>query len=436
MLSLLRKNTILKSHNNLKLQFESVFESAVDGIIIINDVGIILDVNKAASELFQYTKNELIGIPVTTIMPQHHAAQHDRYISDYLTTRKPKIIGIGREVEGLRKDGSQFPFWLSVNEVDQEEGKIFTGFIHDLSAVRKAEKELVKLNEDLENKVVQRTYDLEKVVNQLLHLNKQFEDEIIARKFTEEQLKLREAELQKSLEREKELGELKSRFVSIASHEFRTPLATISSSASLITKYVDETTQANRVKHIDKIKSSVAHLTNILNDFLSISKLEEGKAQARLSECNVEDIAHDFLEEIKPLVTQNKSFIPEITLKEKILCTDPNILKNILFNLVSNAIKYTKQNGIITLKLYDDDQNLHLVVSDNGIGIPLKDQKHLFDRFFRAENASNLEGTGLGLFIVKKYSELLHGDISFTSTEITGTTFTLILPKIKPCINP
>jgi signal transduction histidine kinase len=142
------------------------------------------------------------------------------------------------------------------------------------------------------------------------------------------------------------------------------------------------------------------------------------------------------LEEIKPLVTQNKSFIPEITLKEKILCTDPNILKNILFNLVSNAIKYTKQNGIITLKLYDDDQNLHLVVSDNGIGIPQKDQKHLFDRFFRAENASNLEGTGLGLFIVKKYSELLHGDISFTSTESTGTTFTLILPKIKPCINP
>jgi signal transduction histidine kinase len=213
-------------------------------------------------------------------------------------------------------------------------------------------------------------------------------------------------------------------------------LATISSSASLITKYVDETTQANRVKHIDKIKSSVTHLTNILNDFLSISKLEEGKAQARLSECNIEDIAHDFLEEIKPLVTLNKSFIPEITLKEKILCTDPNILKNILFNLVSNAIKYTKQNGIITLKLYDDDQNLHLVVSDNGIGIPQKDQKHLFDRFFRAENASNLEGTGLGLFIVKKYSELLHGDISFTSTEITGTTFTLILPKIKPCINP
>lgn len=389
--------------------------------------------NAAATRLFGYSRDELIQTSVNKLMPFTHSREHDHYINAYLETRKPKIIGIGREVEGVKKNGDKFPFWLSVNEIVMEEGNLFTGFIHDLTDMKKVEHELVHLNQELENKVVQRTYDLEKVVNQLLQLNKKHEDEISARKFTEEQLKIRESELKKSLEKEKELGELKSRFVSMASHEFRTPLATIASSASLILKYSSEETQANREKHIEKIKSSVSHLTNILNDFLSISRLEEGKAEARLIPFNLQEASHDFFEEIQPLFTKNKTFLSKINLTDPMVETDPNIFKNILFNLVSNAIKYSKVNGEVQVIIEDIGSQIKLTVQDNGIGIPLSDQKHLFDRFFRAGNATNIEGTGLGLFIVKKYTEILQGDISFISTEGKGTTFFVTIPK-KPHI--
>lgn len=430
-LSLLRKFHKLETSSNLERRFQSVFESAIDGIIIIDSSGVILDLNQAACRMFQYDKEQLIGSTINSLMPRPHSVKHDSYINNYLTTGIAKIIGIGREVEGLRKDGTLFPFWLSVNEVKLDDGSIFTGFIHDLTDIRKAEKELVNLNMELEKKVVQRTYDLEKVVNQLLQLNKKLEDEISARKFTEEQLKIRESELKQSLAKEKELGELKSRFVSMASHEFRTPLATIASSASLVTKYTDESTQANRQRHIEKIKSSVTHLTNILNDFLSITKLEEGKVQAKIIQCDLEELLTDFADEIKPLFENNKMFFTSVDLHERIINSDPNILRNILFNLISNAIKYTKNNGVIELKVKDDRHDLYIQIKDNGIGIPEHEQKHLFDRFFRAGNASNIEGTGLGLFIVKKYIEMLKGEIEFESIEGSGTTFNVILPKIN-----
>jgi len=421
----------LETSSNLERRFQSVFESAIDGIIIIDSSGVILDLNQAACRMFQYDKGQLIGSTINSLMPRQHSVKHDSYINNYVTTGIAKIIGIGREVEGLRKDGTLCPFWLSVNEVKLDDGSIFTGFIHDLTDIRKAEKELVNLNMELEKKVVQRTYDLEKVVNQLLQLNKKLEDEISARKFTEEQLKIRESELKQSLAKEKELGELKSRFVSMASHEFRTPLATIASSASLVTKYTDESTQANRQRHIEKIKSSVTHLTNILNDFLSITKLEEGKVQAKIIQCDLEELLTDFADEIKPLFENNKMFFTSVDLHERIINSDPNILRNILFNLISNAIKYTKNNGVIELKVKDDRHDLYIQIKDNGIGIPEHEQKHLFDRFFRAGNASNIEGTGLGLFIVKKYIEMLKGEIEFESIEGSGTTFNVILPKIN-----
>lgn len=421
----------MKASSNLERRFQSVFESAIDGIIIIDSNGVILDLNQAACRMFQYEKEQLTGGTINRLMPSPHSVNHNTYMTNYLTTGIAKIIGIGREVEGLRKDGTLFPFWLSVNEVKLDEGTVFTGFIHDLTDIRKAEKELVNLNMELEKKVVQRTYDLEKVVNQLLQLNKKLEDEVSTRKFAEEQLKIRESELKQSLAKEKELGELKSRFVSMASHEFRTPLATISSSASLITKYTDESTQANRQRHIEKIKSSVTHLTSILNDFLSITKLEEGKVQAKIIECDLEELLTDFTDEIKPLFEKDKLFYFSVDLQERIINSDPNILKNILFNLISNAIKYTKNNGIIELKVKDDGHALYIQLKDNGIGIPEHEQKHLFDRFFRAGNASNIEGTGLGLFIVKKYIEMLNGEIEFESVEGAGTTFNVILPIIN-----
>jgi len=418
----------LESQNDLTKRLSAIFETAVDGIIVINERGVIEDLNAAAARLFDYEKQELVGKTVNMLMPREHSERHDTYIHNYTTTRVPKIIGIGREIQGLKKTGQQFPFWLSVSEVILEERTIFTGFIHDLSRIKEVEEDLKSLNDELENKVTQRTYELEKVVNQLLDLNKQLEDEIKVRIFTEEQLKQREEELEVSLEKEKELGELKSRFVSMASHEFRTPLSTILSSASLIAKYPDTDQQHHREKHIQKIKSSVAHLTNILNDFLSISRLEEGKQSVRMEKFDIRDFVLEISDEIGTILKNEQQF--KLTMAELsiVVESDPVMLKNILFNLISNAIKYGKHDTIIELSVYVVDSFIQFEVNDDGIGIPDEDQKHLFDRFFRAANATNIEGTGLGLHIVKKYTELLNGTLDFNSKLGEGTSFSIKLP--------
>lgn len=410
-------------------RLKAIFESAVDGIIIIDHKGNMEEVNIAACNQFGYSKTELIGNKINMLMQAEHSAHHDKYIHNYQETRVPKIIGIGREVIGKRKDGNIFPFWLSVNEVVLQDRTIFTGFIHDLTDIKSAEKNLKQLNEELEKKVIERTYELENVVNRLLVLNKQNETEIQNRITTQNVLKQREAELEQSLAKEKELGELKSRFVSMASHEFRTPLSTILSSVSLIGRYTETSQQENRDKHIQKIKSSVTHLTGILNDFLSMNKLEEGKTRAFFEDFDICELIIEVTEELKTILKNGQSLKTKCNFEQKIICSDAKIVKNIMINLISNAIKYSPEDSEIDCNINKIDDAISFSVTDKGIGIPEDEQKHLFDRFFRATNVTNIEGTGLGLNIVKGYVEILGGNITFESTRYVGTKFTVNFPS-------
>lgn len=409
-------------------RLKAIFESAVDGIIIIDHKGTIEEVNVAACRQFGYDKSELIGNKVNMLMQAEHSAHHDKYINNYQETRTPKIIGIGREVIGKRKNSEVFPFWLSVNEVVLQDRTIFTGFIHDLTDIKSAETSLKQLNEELEKKVIERTYELESVVNRLLALNKQNEIEIQNRIATQAQLKQRELELEQSLAKEKELGELKSRFVSMASHEFRTPLSTILSSVSLIGRYTETTQQENRDKHIQKIKSSVTHLTGILNDFLSMNKLEEGKTKPIFEDFDICELIKEITEELKTIVKKGQTLQTICAFEQKMVRSDIKIVKNIMINLISNAIKYSPEDAEILCHLNRNDQEISFSVTDKGIGIPEDEQKHLFDRFFRASNVTNIEGTGLGLNIVKGYVEILGGNISFESTRYVGSKFTITIP--------
>jgi PAS domain S-box-containing protein len=409
-------------------RLKAIFESAVDGIIIIDHKGTIEEVNIAACRQFGYDKSELIGNKVNMLMQAEHSAHHDKYINNYQETRTPKIIGIGREVIGKRKNSEVFPFWLSVNEVVLQDRTIFTGFIHDLTDIKSAEKSLKQLNEELEKKVIERTYELESVVNRLLALNKQNEIEIQNRIATQTQLKQRELELEQSLAKEKELGELKSRFVSMASHEFRTPLSTILSSVSLIGRYTETAQQENRDKHIQKIKSSVTHLTGILNDFLSMNKLEEGKTKPIFEDFDICELIKEITEELKTIVKKGQTLQTICAFEQKMVRSDIKIVKNIMINLISNAIKYSPEDAEIMCHLNRNDQEISFSVTDKGIGIPEDEQKHLFDRFFRASNVTNIEGTGLGLNIVKGYVEILGGNISFESTRYVGSKFTITIP--------
>ena len=240
--------------------------------------------------------------------------------------------------------------------------------------------------------------------------------------------KMVEREIIKSLEKERELNELKSRFVSMASHEFRTPLSTILSSASLISRYADIDQQEKRERHVNKIKSSVQNLTSILNNFLSIEKVERGQVQAEMQQIDLSGIIDETAEELKDVLKPGQYIDLQYRLEKNCVTSDPKLLKNILINLLSNASKYSSEGQKIILAVSTTDTRLKIIVQDFGIGIPKIEQKNLFQAFYRAENVTNIQGTGLGLNIVKKYVDLLHGNINFTSEEFKGTTFTITTP--------
>jgi len=273
--------------------------------------------------------------------------------------------------------------------------------------------EIRKLNSNLEKRVEQRTRDLAMALQELEQTN--------------ENLRKAEQEILKTLEKERELNALKSRFVTMASHEFRTPLSTILSSASLIAKYNAPEDESNRFRHINRIKSSVNNLTAILNDFLSISRLEEGKIVCHPVSFNVEELTSEVAEEMTALAKEGQLIrCAHKGRPEAIL--DKNLTRNILINLISNAIKYSKEGKTIDVRTDLQNAHLEITVEDHGIGIPQSEQSHLFTRFFRAQNASNIQGTGLGLTIVKRYVELMQGSIAFNSQENQGTVFTIKIP--------
>ena len=410
------------------LRLQAIIETAIDGIITIDETGSIETVNPAAARLFGYEPEELPGKNIRVLMPNPFRHQHDSYISRYMNTGEARIIGIGREVSGMRKDGSTFPLRLAVSEVLLENKRIFTGIIHDLSHVKEAEKKIQKLNEELEEKVIERTEELASVVNKLLNTNKKLQYEIAERKSAESALRESTKEIQKSLEKEKELSELKSRFVSMASHEFRTPLSTILSSISLLSRYTESNQQDKREKHINRIKSAVRNLNGILNDFLSLSKLEEGKIENQPFEFDIQELCPEVIDEIQGMLKDNQTIIHEGLGKPVLVKWDKRLVKNILFNLLSNAIKYSDEGKVIYLKERLKDDYLLIDIIDQGIGIPEADQPHLFTRFFRAANSMNIQGTGLGLNIVKRYIDLVGGSITFESQLNEGTTFTVCLP--------
>ncbi len=411
------------------LFLEAVFNAATDAIITINDAGVIYSVNRAAQRLFGYPEADLVGKNISMLMPDQHRMHHDQYLRNYMETGHAKIIGVGREVEAVCRDGRVIPVRLAVSEAKVGNRRLFAGILHDLTEVKEAEAKIRKLNENLEQKVKKRTEELVDVVNKLLQANQQLSYENRERKAAEEALRKSDKELRKLLQKEQELSQLKSRFVTMASHEFRTPLSAILSSADLIelyTRQMDENDK--RIKHVRRIKSSVNNLTSILNDFLSLSKLEEDRVLVDRVVFSLPAFCEEITDELKGLLKPGQQLQCHVDLPEKEIALDKKILKNIMYNLVSNAIKYSPENTEIACRFSKYDGHIVIDIADQGIGIPPEDQPYLFTRFFRAHNAENIQGTGLGLNIVRKYLDLLDGDISFTSVLDQGTTFTLKIP--------
>ncbi|HWB63713.1 MAG TPA: PAS domain-containing sensor histidine kinase [Chitinophagales bacterium] len=409
---------------NTVIGAETLFDNATEGIILTNATGEMVRVNPAAEKMFGYEKGALTGKKIELLIPKELARQHRKYRAEFNEHPRARGMGSGMELHAQRKDGSRFPVEISLSPFESDRGRYVIAFIIDITVRKKNEAVLEAQKLELEKysgQIKQMNQDLERKV----------EDRTTMLRETLAQLEKSKDELAEALEREKELGDLKSRFVSTVSHEFRTPLSTIISSAGLIGKYQNADEVEKRERHINKIKDSVKHMNAMLEDLLSLGKLEEGLIKPVLEEFECASFMENFIGEMQEIARKGQKITLQHPKGTTVVCSDKRLLKNILINLVSNACKFSGEGAEIRISCKQSKNKLSISVQDAGIGISKEDREHLFERFFRARNASNIEGTGLGLHIVSKYLELLKGKIYLHSDIGKGSIFTIEIPTTK-----
>ncbi|MDH5722405.1 MAG: response regulator, partial [Alphaproteobacteria bacterium] len=356
-------------------RLESVLDTVLDGIITINSSGIIQSVNAAVERLFLYEIDELIGQNVKMLMPNQYSKNHDIYLKNYLKTGEAKIIGSGREVEGMRRDGSTFPIELGVNEVFIAGERMFVGNIHNISERKKAESDLIEAKEEAE-----------------------------------------------------QATRMKSEFLANMSHEIRTPMNGIIGMANLL---LETDLDAKQKTYAKTAISSAENLLQLVNDILDFSKIEAGKLE-------FETISFDLrllVEEVADLIAikaQEKGlevllrFAPDIP---RYIVGDPGRVRQIFLNLASNSLKFTETGyvliGVDAKKHKGGKVIFHGYVEDTGIGIPEDKQDYIFNKFSQADSSTTRKfgGTGLGLAICKELSHNMKGDIGVESTLGVGSTF-------------
>lgn len=399
-------NTLGKTNSLIMESLNALFEYTTEGIIIANQSGTIIRANPSSEKLFGYDKGELLNQKIEILVPSKFSHTHEKHRDGYNKNPHPRSMGKGLDLYGKKKDGHEFPVEISLSHYKTNDEMFVIAFIIDRTERKEAEERIKRVNAELELKVEERT----KILKETLH-----------------QLEASKDELSAALEKEKELNDMKSRFVTMASHEFRTPLSTILSSASLIGKYKNTEEEEKRHKHVDRIKSAVTNMTLILNDFLSAGKLEEGKISVNLVSIDIPAYINESLNELSNFLKPGQVVNYSHQGDKNFVC-DKQFLKNMVINLVSNASKFSSENKDIDITTVNTNDELQLIVKDSGMGIPADEQNDLFERFFRAKNALNIQGTGLGLSIVSKYVEVLKGTIKFESELNKGTTFYINLP--------
>lgn len=493
--------------------FKIVFDTIQEGLILTNMNGIICLVNPRTEKLFGYSKLELIGQKIEVLIPKEYHEKHVKSRETYQNRPVNRQMGSGMTLYGQRKDGSRFPVEVSLNSFTDNEGNRFvSALITDIHVRKKAQDEVLRINENLEQIVSDRTRELyestqlfesiskhfptgsiyvlnldffidyadgmefvrlkinpksiigedyvqhnnqnrRKVLNLLntliengavapITIEKQDEYYTVNASLLKDtsgrlsrilivennitQQKKTEDALQKNIQEQQRLNSLKSRFVSFASHEFRTPLTTMSSSADLIRKYLERGEQEKIEKHISRIQHSVIYMTSLLNDFLSLDKIDSGVIQVNWQKVSLKKLFEECLEEVSGLKKPEQQIVIKCMVEE--IESDPFLLMSILINLISNGLKYSESNGIVEVSAEKFNDEINIRVKDNGIGIPNHELQNLFTRFFRASNAQEIKGTGLGLHIVSRHVGLLKGKISYTSEEHQGTEFSIHLP--------
>ena len=353
-------------------RIETILNSSSDAITVIRGDGRIDQTNPAFDAMFGYEIMEIIRQPLAQVVAPANQIALDEAMQAVIDYRQAQRI----EIVAQRKDGTQFDAELALSPVivDDQIANIVCS-LRDISQ------------------------------------HKQLEDSLRA-----------------ALAKERELSELKTRFTSMISHEFRTPLATILSSSGLLEEYSDRLSEQKRREHLAKIQAQVKYMAELLDNILMIGKMQAVGLDFKPAPVNLLELCQDVFEGIQISANSNIDFDFIHEGDEFDVVMDEKLIRHILVNLLSNAVKYSPDGGKVTLHLRRRGDEVIIQVSDQGLGIPLKDQEHIFKPFHRAENVSTIKGTGLGLAIVKNSVDLHGGVIEVASEVGSGTTFTVSLP--------
>ncbi len=385
---------------NNEAGFRALFTHATVGIIIVDNSGCVVHANPFFCQMMGYEEAVFIGKDISILIPENLRNEHQAHIHSYFRNPVNRPMGQGIELRAVKKNGEQLYVEISLCSYSIDNEKLAVAFVTDITRQKSEAQKLDSYRESLE---------------------------VLVRERTEE--------LNEALEREREIGYAKSRFVSLAAHEFRTPLSTILSSASLINRYNESIGSESITKHTSRIKSSVTTLTHILNDFLSLDKLEQGAIIVSPEPFNLIEFIAGICEELESYLKPGQ-IINRTHSGEERTYTDKNLAKNIFLNLISNASKYSGEHKPIIITTSVGNNAVRIDITDHGIGIPREELNKLFSLFYRGSNVGSIDGTGLGLNIVSKYISLLGGEITVSSIENEGTTFTVILPSGEPDQNP
>lgn len=400
----------------------TLFEAIPEGAIVIDHKNLIVAANPSIEKMFGFKKNELLHKNVGILIPANHKEKYLKHFNFYIQHKKLQKQRNGLVLTAIKKNKKKFPVQISLNPYTTNSTFYAVAIIVDISLRKEAEKKIETLNAQLEKKIDARTLELKNTINQLKKLNSNYKKEITKRIEAETKIKV-------ALKKEIELNELKTKFLSLVSHEFKTPLSGILTSTMLLKKYPFTDQQEKRDKHIQIITDKVYYLNAILNDFLSLERLDANKVNYKFTTFNLSKIINEVVYNSNMLLKSGQHINIPKDADEYVLHQDEKILELALSNLIHNAIKYSPENTTIDLQLKNTPTAIVFKVKDNGIGIPEKDKKFIFNRYFRAENVLNTQGTGIGLNIVKAHLTNIGGSISFESEEHKGSVFTIVIPK-------
>ena len=361
-------------------KFRKILHNAIDAVITIDNRGVVKEWNLQAEAIFGYTGEEAIGKPLTaTIIPSHHHKSHNAGMRHFNETGHGPVLNQKIEITAVRKSGEEFPIEMAIIPVEDKGSHSFTAFLSDITIQKQVQ-----------------------------------------------------AEMEKALNKERELNELKSRFVSMTSHEFRTPLTTIKQNTDLIS-YQLESIIPNEYalfkKYIDRIDGDVNRLTGLMNDILMLGKIESGKIQMNKSKINFVQFIEKLVTKYSEADSEHRQIEMKVQGVPQELEIDTQLIDHVVSNLLSNALKYSPGAKAPEVNLsFNKLSRVTLRVKDHGIGIPKKDQRSLFESFYRATNVKNIQGSGLGLSIVKEFTEMHGGTIEVDSDEGKGSEFIVELP--------